>query len=137
MCHDFVRLINQPKRHNHFSLHSVEFKASPERYLPQVLGRLRSLDLLYARAVKPNHRVLLHFQIIFLNVLIPQSDIAVVASGIYHQADRTHLLQAIDITTRLTLADPQCAVYDVAEWVLNLRYDLTLVWNKAKALDFG
>jgi hypothetical protein len=31
----------------------------------------------------------------------------------------------------------QCAVYDVAEWVLNLRYDSTLVWNKAKALDFG
>jgi hypothetical protein len=42
-----------------------------------------------------------------VNVLIPQSDIAVVTRGIYDQADRTALLQAIDITTRLTLADPQ------------------------------
>jgi len=72
-----------------------------------------------------------------LNILIPQSDIAVVTPGIYHQADRTHLLQAIDITTRLTLADPQCTVYDAAERVLNFRYDLTLVGNEAKALDFG
>jgi hypothetical protein len=64
-----------------------------------------------------------------LNVLIPQSDIAVVTPGIYHQTDKTRLLQAVDITSRLTLADPQCAVYDVAEWVFNLRYDLTLVWN--------
>jgi hypothetical protein len=31
----------------------------------------------------------------FLNVLIPQSDIAVVTSDIYRQADRTYLLQAI------------------------------------------
>jgi hypothetical protein len=92
---------------------------------------------LYAGAVKPNHRVLLHFQVIFLNVLIPQSDIAVVTAGIYHQADRTHLLQAIDITTSLTLADPQCAVYYAAEWVLNFSYDLTFVGNEAKALDFG
>jgi hypothetical protein len=107
----------------------VKLKASPDRYLPQVLRRPRSLDLLYASAIKPNHRVLLHFQIIFLNVLIPQSDIAVVTAGIYHQADRTHLLQAVDITTRLTLAEPQYAVYDAAEWVFDFRYDLTLVWN--------
>ena len=137
MCPYFVPLVEQPKRYNHVSLHAVELKAPPDRYLPRVLRRLRSLDLLYAGAVKPNHRVLLHFQVIFLNVLIPQADIAVVTHGIYHQADRTHLLQAIDITTRLTLADPQCTVYDAAERVLNFRYDLTLVGNEAKALDFG
>jgi hypothetical protein len=84
---------------------------------------------LYAGAVEPNRRVLLHFQVMFLNVLVPQSDIAVVTAGIYHQADGTHLLQAIDITTSLTLADPQCAVYEAAEWVFNLRYNLTLVGN--------
>jgi hypothetical protein len=55
------------------------------------------------------------------------SFIAVVTAGIYHQTDRTHLLQAIDITTSLTLADPECGVYDAAEWVFNLRDDLTLV----------
>jgi hypothetical protein len=38
-------------------------------------------------------------------------------------------LQPVDITTRLTLAEPQYAVYDAAEWVFNFRYDLTLVWN--------
>jgi hypothetical protein len=126
-CRDFVRLVKQPNRHNHFSLDSVELKASPDRYLPQVLRRLKSLDLLYAGAVEPNHWVLLHFQVMFLNVLIPQSDIAVVTAGIYHQADGTHLLQAIDITTSLTLADPQYSVYDAAEWVFDFRYDLTLV----------
>jgi hypothetical protein len=72
-----------------------------------------------------------------LNVLIPESDIAVVTPGIYHQANRTHLLQAVDITTRLSLAEQQYPVDDAAEWVFNFRYDLTLVWNEAKALDFG
>jgi hypothetical protein len=98
---------------------------------------MRPLDLFYAGTVEPNHRVLLHFQVIFLNVLIPQSDIAVVTPGIYHKADGTHLLQAIDIATRLTLAEPQRAIYDVAEGVFNFRYDLTLFWNQAKALNFG
>jgi hypothetical protein len=115
----------------------VELKASPDRYLPQVLRRLRSLDLLYAGTVKANYRVLLHVQVIFLNVLVPQSDIAGVTPGIYHQADRTPLLQAVDITARLTLAYSECAVYNAAEWVFDLRYDLTLVWNQAKALYFG
>ena len=35
----------------------------------------------------------------------------------------------LDITTRLTLAEPQYAVYDAAEWVFDFRYDLTLVGN--------
>jgi hypothetical protein len=84
---------------------------------------------LYAGAVEPNRRVLLHFQVMFLNVLVPQSDVAVVTAGIYHQTDRTHLLQAIDVTTSLTLVDSQCADYEAAEWVFNLRYNLTLVGN--------
>jgi hypothetical protein len=126
---DSVRLVKQPNGHNHFSLHSVDLKASPDHYLPQVLRRLKSLDLLYAGAVEPNYWVLLHFQVMFLNVLVPQADIAVVTAGIYDQADRTYFLQAIDVTTSLTLADPQCSVYDAAEWVFNFRYYLTPVGN--------
>src|SRR5437762_14380893 len=83
----------------------MEFKASFECDLERLLGRLGSLAFLNCGAVESNHRVLLNFQVIFLNVLIPKSDVAVVTVGIYHEADRTGLRQPIKIAPRFSLAN--------------------------------
>jgi len=132
---DPVLLVKQPHRHDDFSLDPMEIKASLDGYLPRFLGS--SLSLFSQRAVKPNHRVMLDLQIIFLHVLIPEPDIAVITRRVDHQANRGALCQTIRVATRFTLAQAKCAVNNLPEWIVNLCGDLTLIGTEAKALELG
>jgi hypothetical protein len=115
----------------------MKIEAASERYSPGFFGRSGAIDFLNAGAIEPNDRILLDFQIILLDILIPQADAAIVAGGIYHQSDGGGLLQALRISTRFSVAEAQPAVHDIAERIIDPGGDLTLVGVEGEALQLG
>jgi len=111
--------VEQSNRHEDLPFDTVEFDLAVEGEQPRIRAGSGLLGFHNGGALKANDRVLLNFQVIFLNVVIPEAEVAFVTGGVEHQTDRCGLGQAIRIASGFSPIKAQSAIDAVAKRIVD------------------